>query len=253
MGNEDLNALSFEERLISELNQKNKKFQAIAWGKLGGRPKKEVVKSERINLRFTPIELEELKQRAEQEKLNTTDYCRQFLLNNKILGQEIKRKLPKFEEDFARISGYMKIGIFNENEKADLVVVVRTLAYKIESEITQSREHDRLFSVGQTDRITIKHIKKSIVKTLRFTPSEMAEIFQESERAKLKPTQYCRTILFGIKIPDAEKNQILTMYYNNFSRISNYMKMKIFTEKETYEMNLEINKLQNFIKEYVEW
>ena len=48
--------------------QKPTKNNFVEWGKLGGRPKKEIRKTERITLRFTPEEMKILESKSAEKK-----------------------------------------------------------------------------------------------------------------------------------------------------------------------------------------
>jgi hypothetical protein len=89
----------------------------VEFGKLGGRPKKEIKKSERITFRFTPDEMKFLKEEAEKNKLTLTEYGRIILLNKTLPEKEKNLALIQYANNFSRLSNFIKSGIFNSEEK----------------------------------------------------------------------------------------------------------------------------------------
>ena len=89
----------------------------VEFGKLGGRPKKEIKKSERITFRFTPDEMKFLKEEAEKNKLTLTEYGRIILLNKTFPEKEKNLALIQYANNFSRLSNFIKSGIFNSEEK----------------------------------------------------------------------------------------------------------------------------------------
>lgn len=88
---------------------------------------------------------------------------------------------------------------------------------------------------------------------LRFTVSEMKLLQKNAERKKMKLTDYSRVILLDKKLPDYEKNILLTEYATNFRRISNYMKKDIFTPAERAILLKEIEEAIIGIKSQIKW
>lgn len=93
------------------------KNKFIEWGKLGGRPKKINSKSERITLRFTPDEMEIIKKESVKNEISLTDYCRVILLNKTIPEREKNLTLIEYGNNFSRLSNFIRMGIFNQEEK----------------------------------------------------------------------------------------------------------------------------------------
>ncbi len=93
------------------------KNKFIEWGKLGGRPKKINSKSERITLRFTPDEMEIIKKESAKNEISLTDYCRVILLNKTIPEREKNLTLIEYGNNFSRLSNFIRMGIFNQEEK----------------------------------------------------------------------------------------------------------------------------------------
>ena len=89
----------------------------VEFGKLGGRPKKEIKKSERITFRFTPDAMKFLKEEAEKNKLTLTEYGRIILLNKTLPEKEKNLALIQYANNFSRLSNFIKSGIFNSEEK----------------------------------------------------------------------------------------------------------------------------------------
>jgi len=90
-------------------------------GKLGGRPKLDAPKSERLYLCFTPIEMKNLRERADKKNLKLTDYSRTILLEKEIPDYEKNILLTEYATNFRRISNYMKREIFTPEERAGLL------------------------------------------------------------------------------------------------------------------------------------
>jgi hypothetical protein len=101
--------------LENEKQEERNKF--VEWGKLGGRPKKDIKKSERLTIRFTPDEMKFLKEKSEKNDISLTDYSRIILLNKTIPDKEKNLQLIKYENNFRRISNMFQMGIFNSEEK----------------------------------------------------------------------------------------------------------------------------------------
>lgn len=118
---EDQNQDDWEQLFTSEVEEINRQNQYIERGKLGGRPKLSVSKSERLALRFTPSEMEKLKERAYKKNLKLTDYSRIILLEKEIPDYETNITLTAYATNFRRISNYMKKDIFTPEERAGLL------------------------------------------------------------------------------------------------------------------------------------
>lgn len=131
---EDQNHDNWEELFTSEVEKFNRQNQYIERGKLAGRPKLSVSKSERLALRFTPSEMEKLKERAYKKNLKLTDYSRIILLEKEIPDYETNITLTAYATNFRRISNYMKKDIFTPEERARLLK-------EIESTIEGLKKH----------------------------------------------------------------------------------------------------------------
>lgn len=90
-------------------------------GKLGGRPRLNAPKSERLALRFTASEMKRLKERADKKKLKLTDYSRIILLEKELPDYEKNILLTEYATNFRRIGNYMKREIFTPEERAGLL------------------------------------------------------------------------------------------------------------------------------------
>lgn len=88
---------------------------------------------------------------------------------------------------------------------------------------------------------------------LRFTEKEMKMLKEFAEKKKMKLTDYSRVILLEKRLPDYEKNIMLTEYATNFRRISNYMKREIFTAEERGLLLKEIESAIQGIKKEIQW
>lgn len=102
---------------VLENEKEAERNQFVEWGKLGGRPKKDIRKSERLTIRFTPDEMKFLKEKSEKNGISLTDYSRIILLNKTIPNKEKNLQLIKYENNFRRISNMFQMGIFNSEEK----------------------------------------------------------------------------------------------------------------------------------------
>jgi hypothetical protein len=69
-----------------------KKISIKNGGKLGGRPRIENRKTEKITLRFTPSEMNLLESKSKEKNLKITEYCR-VILNEKTLPNVEQNKI----------------------------------------------------------------------------------------------------------------------------------------------------------------
>lgn len=81
---EEENAEDWESSFFKAIENVNRQNQYIERGKLGGRPKSDAPKTERLALRFTPSEMKILQNRADEKKLKLTDYSRIILLEKQL-------------------------------------------------------------------------------------------------------------------------------------------------------------------------
>lgn len=104
---------------VKEVAEKRKKEKNkfSEWGKLGGRPQKENKKSERITFRFTPNEMNFLKEESSKKELTLTEYGRIILLNKTLPNKDKNLLLIQYANNFSRLSNFIKMGIFNAEEK----------------------------------------------------------------------------------------------------------------------------------------
>lgn len=101
----------------------------------GGRPKKEVTKSERIHLRFTPREKKAVEAKAEKMQMSVQDFCRLVLLEKELPNFEKNKTLIKYAHNFTLISNYMKKQFFTEQERAILLQEIRDVIEMLKQEI----------------------------------------------------------------------------------------------------------------------
>lgn len=118
---EDQNQDDWEKLFTNEVEKLNRQNQYIERGKLGGRPKLSASKSERLALRFTPLEMKKLKENAERKNMKLTDYSRIVLLEREIPDYEKNITLTEYATNFRRIGNYMKKEIFTPEERAVLL------------------------------------------------------------------------------------------------------------------------------------
>lgn len=115
--------------------QKPTKKDFVEWGKLGGRPKKEIRKTERITLRFTPEEMKILESKVAEKKIKLTEYCRTILNEKEIPKVEENLKLIEYANNFSRLSNFIKMGIFNSEEKQYFLSELETTIKGIKNSI----------------------------------------------------------------------------------------------------------------------
>lgn len=103
------------------------------WGKLGGRPKKEIKKNIRVSFRLTPSEFAEIAFKARNENLDKSEYCRALLKVREIPNCEQNESLIKLADNFSKIKNYMLMGIFNEYEKKRLIEEIEIVISEMRS------------------------------------------------------------------------------------------------------------------------
>ena len=118
---EEENAEDWESSFFKAIENVNRQNQYIERGNLGGRPKSDAPKTERLALRFTPSEMKILQNRADEKKLKLTDYSRIILLEKQLPDYEKNDLLMEYGTNFRRIANYMKKDMFSEKERADLL------------------------------------------------------------------------------------------------------------------------------------
>jgi hypothetical protein len=118
---EEENIEDWESLFAKEFAKADRQNQYRERGKLGGRPKLDAPKSERLALRFTVQEMKKLKERADKKKLKLTDYSRIILLEKEIPDYEKNIMLTEYATNFRRIANYMKREIFTPEERAGLL------------------------------------------------------------------------------------------------------------------------------------
>ena len=115
----------FAERLAEQDELKQKKIarqkQLTEWGKLGGRPKKEIRKIHQINIKFTEDDYNKIIRKAHDQNLKVADYCR-IILSEKTFPKVAENKmLITYANNFSKISNFIKMGIFTDEEKKPLL------------------------------------------------------------------------------------------------------------------------------------
>ena len=96
--------------------------------------------------------------------------------------------------------------------------------------------------------------KKTERLNLFFTKKEMEFIIEQSNEKQFeKVNDYARFMILEKKLPNYEQDRVLVSYVNNFSRISNFMKMGIFTETEKTILLQEIDELIIQMKKKISW
>ena len=93
---------NFEQLLADQLAAEQKKNKHKEWGKLGGRPRIENRKTEKITLRFTPSEMNLLESKSKEKNLKITEYCRVILNEKKLPNVEQNKILIEYANNFSR-------------------------------------------------------------------------------------------------------------------------------------------------------
>jgi len=132
---EDQNIEDWESLFKEEFEKTDRQNQYRERGKLGGRPKLNAPKSERLALRFTVQEMKKLKERADKKKLKLTDYSRIILLEKELPDYEKNIMLTEYATNFRRIGNYMKKEMFTEKERADLLKEIEDTIKGIKKQI----------------------------------------------------------------------------------------------------------------------
>lgn len=132
---EDQKTEDWEAQFREEFEQIDRQNQYRERGKLGGRPKLNAPKSERLALRFTPVEMKKLKERADKKKLKLTDYSRIILLDRELPDYEKNIMLTEYATNFRRIGNYMKKEIFTPAERAGLLREIEEAIKGIKTQI----------------------------------------------------------------------------------------------------------------------
>ena len=126
---------NFEQLLADQLAAEQKKNKHKEWGKLGGRPRIENRKTEKITLRFTPSEMSLLESKSKEKNLKITEYCRVILNEKKLPNVEQNKILIEYANNFSRLSNFIKSSHFEEHEKKEFLLVLQTLVTDIREKI----------------------------------------------------------------------------------------------------------------------
>lgn len=132
---EEENIDDWESSFFKAIESVNRQNQYIERGKLGGRPRLDAPKTERLALRFTPSEMKVLKERADKKKLQLTDYSRLILLEKELPDYEKNIMLTNYATNFRRIGNYMKKEIFTPEERADLLKEIEEAIKGIKTQV----------------------------------------------------------------------------------------------------------------------
>ena len=127
---------NFEQLLADQLAAEQKKNKHKEWGKLGGRPRIENRKTEKITLRFTPSEMNLLESKSKEKNLKITEYCR-VILNEKTLPNVEQNKIliEYANNNFSRLSNFIKSSHFEEHEKKEFLSELKTVVTEIREKI----------------------------------------------------------------------------------------------------------------------
>lgn len=132
---EEENTEDWEALLTEGFEQLDRQKQYRERGKLGGRPKLNAPKSERLALRFTIQEMKKLKETADKKNLKLTDYSRIILLDKELPDYEKNIMLTEYATNFRRIGNYMKKEIFTPEERAGLLKEIEEAIKGIKTQI----------------------------------------------------------------------------------------------------------------------
>lgn len=131
----DQNIEDWEALFTEEFEHIDRQNQYRERGKLGGRPKLNAPKSERLALRFTVQEMKMLKERANKKKLKLTDYSRIILLEKEIPDYEKNIMLTNYATNFRRIGNYIKKEIFTPEERNRLLKEIEEAIKGIKAQV----------------------------------------------------------------------------------------------------------------------
>lgn len=132
---EEENTEDWEALLTNGFEQIDRQNQYRERGKLGGRPKLNAPKSERLALRFTVQEMKKLKEKADKKNLKLTDYSRIILLDRELPDYEKNIMLTEYATNFRRIGNYMKKEIFTPEERSLLLREIEEAIKGIKTQI----------------------------------------------------------------------------------------------------------------------
>lgn len=132
---EETNTDNWEQLFTEEFEKIDRQNQYIERGKLGGRPKLNAPKSERLALRFTVSEMKKLQEQADKKKLKLTDYSRLILLEKELPDYEKNIMLIEYATNFRRISNYMKKDMFTPEERKALLTEIEEAIKGIRTQI----------------------------------------------------------------------------------------------------------------------
>ena len=125
----------FEKLLAEQIAAEKKKKQQKEWGKLGGRPRIENRKTEKITLRFTPSEMNLLESKSKEKNLKITEYCRVILNEKTLPNVEQNKILIEYANNFSRLSNFIKSSHFEEHEKKEFLSELKTVVTEIREKI----------------------------------------------------------------------------------------------------------------------
>lgn len=132
---EDINTEDWESLFQGELINLDRQNKYIERGKLGGRPRLDDPKKERLALRFTVQEMKLLKERAIKKSMKLTEYSRIILLEKELPDYEKNIMLTEYATNFRRIGNYMKKEIFTAEERAGLITEIEDVICCLKAQV----------------------------------------------------------------------------------------------------------------------
>lgn len=111
------------------------------WGALGGRPS--VLSENRTlnkTIRYAPSEWSEVERRAKVFGLSSSEYIRRCSLHKRMPDPERNVTLTKSATNFKRLSNALRMGIFNDEERARFLNELEEVIFLIKKELRDGNE-----------------------------------------------------------------------------------------------------------------
>ncbi len=121
-------------RQYKELSDKRKE-----WGKLGGRPIKEIKRTKSKTFRFTEKEFCVLEEKAKLYGVSVSEYVRMTALGYPIPDSERNKILVRYALNFVRIGNFFKKPFWTENEKKEMLEEIKEVSSLIKKNLQNGR------------------------------------------------------------------------------------------------------------------
>lgn len=122
----------WNQELIQKLESEELKNKYREWGKLGGRPKKEKVKSKKITIRVTEKEKEILQKKADKVGLSLAEFVRRSSLEIPLPDAERNKTLVEYRTNFKRLANHFRSGVWSDEEKKVFTDILKNTIKGIE-------------------------------------------------------------------------------------------------------------------------